>query len=429
MSKVSIQVENLSKQYRLGVVGTGTISHDLNRWWARVRGREDPFLTIGEVNDRTVKGSSDYVWALKDLNFQVKQGEVLGVIGKNGAGKSTLLKLLSKVTGPTTGRIKANGRIGALLEVGTGFHPELTGRENVFLNGALLGMTKNEIRLKLDEIVDFSGCERYIDTPVKRYSSGMKVRLAFAVAAFLEPEILIVDEVLAVGDAEFRKKCIGKMGKVAQEGRTILFVSHNMDSIRNLCQRAIFLENGQITLDGSVDDAIRKYVQLGPSLIDYSTGIVPDSWERPWGHEDADFKTIRILNSKGEYTSTLLFKEPLIVEVAFDCDRDISDTNFQLRIGNVEGTQITRSVSTHDVKGELDMKKGKRKALIEINPQLVPGRYALSVYFGSRDGAKFYDAIADFYHFEITNESLDGFHEVSSKQNTFIHLNANWKFY
>ncbi|PWL27231.1 ABC transporter ATP-binding protein [uncultured Roseivirga sp.] len=261
MTNIAIKVENLSKQYRLGTVGTGTIIHDLNRWWAQVRGKEDPFLKIGETNDRSKAGNSDYVWSLKNINFEVKQGEVLGIIGKNGAGKSTLLKILSKVTGPTTGRISAKGRIGALLEVGTGFHPELTGRENIFLNGALLGMTKAEIKVKLDEIIDFSGCARYIDTPVKRYSSGMKVRLAFAVAAFLEPEILIIDEVLAVGDAEFQKKAIGKMQDVSKgEGRTVLFVSHNMTAVSNLCNSALLLENGTINSSGSTDDIISKYL-------------------------------------------------------------------------------------------------------------------------------------------------------------------------
>ncbi|MFZ9295445.1 MAG: ABC transporter ATP-binding protein, partial [Bacteroidia bacterium] len=226
MSDSVIKVENLGKQYHLGQVGTGTITHDLNRWWHRLRGKEDPYLKIGETNDTTKKGKSDLVWALRDINFDVKQGEVLGIIGKNGAGKSTLLKILSRVTSPTVGEIKVKGRIASLLEVGTGFHPELTGRENIFLNGAIMGMSKQEISSKFDEIVDFSGVERYIDTPVKRYSSGMYVRLAFAVAAHLEPEILIVDEVLAVGDAEFQKKCMGKMKDVSGAGRTVLFVSH-----------------------------------------------------------------------------------------------------------------------------------------------------------------------------------------------------------
>ena len=234
MSQTVIEIRNLSKIYRLGEVGTGTLSHDLNRWWHRVRGKEDPFLKLGQENKREVKGG-DYVWALKDVNFDVKQGEVLGIIGKNGAGKSTLLKLLSRVTAPSTGTFKAKGRIASLLEVGTGFHPELTGRENIFLNGAILGMTKSEIKRKFDEIVDFAGVERYIDTPVKRYSSGMYVRLAFGVAAHLESEILIVDEVLAVGDAEFQSKCLGKMSEVtASEGRTVLFVSHNMGAVKNL---------------------------------------------------------------------------------------------------------------------------------------------------------------------------------------------------
>ncbi|RYE17084.1 MAG: ABC transporter ATP-binding protein, partial [Sphingobacteriaceae bacterium] len=236
MNNTVIKVENLGKQYRLGEIGTGTLSHDLNRVWARLRGKEDPFAKIGEANDRTTKSSSDFVWSLKDVNFEVHAGEVLGIIGRNGAGKSTLLKILSKVTAPTTGRINIKGRIASLLEVGTGFHPELTGRENIYLNGAILGMTKIEIGKKFDEIVDFSGVERYIDTPVKRYSSGMYVRLAFAVAAFLEPEILIVDEVLAVGDAEFQKKCLGRMRDVStNDGRTVLFVSHNIAAIRGLC--------------------------------------------------------------------------------------------------------------------------------------------------------------------------------------------------
>jgi lipopolysaccharide transport system ATP-binding protein len=260
MSDIVLKIENVSKQYRLGEVGTGTISHDLNRWWHKVRGKEDPFLKIGETNDRTQKGDSEYAWALRDINFEVKQGEILGIIGKNGAGKSTLLKILSKVTGPTQGSIKSRGRIASLLEVGTGFHPELTGRENVYLNGAIMGMTKREVSAKLDEIVDFAGVERYLDTPVKRYSSGMMVRLGFSVAAHLEPEILIIDEVLAVGDADFQKKCIGKIGDVAQGGRTVLFVSHNMASITNLCSRAILLSNGRLVEDGSVESVMNSYI-------------------------------------------------------------------------------------------------------------------------------------------------------------------------
>ena len=261
MNETILKIENLSKQYRLGTVGTGTISDDLKRWWYSLRGKEDPFLKIGDVNDRSTKGTSDYVWALKDINFEVKKGEVLGIIGKNGAGKSTLLKILSKITSPTTGSVKFNGRVASLLEVGTGFHGEMTGRENIYLNGAILGMTKKEIASKYDDIVEFSGCERYIDTPVKRYSSGMTVRLAFAVAAFLEPDILIIDEVLAVGDAEFQKKAIGKMQDISKgEGRTVLFVSHNMAAVKSLCSRGIVLENGGVVFDGRVDTAVEYYL-------------------------------------------------------------------------------------------------------------------------------------------------------------------------
>ena len=259
----AIEFNNISKLYRLGLVSSGTLNNDLKRWWQMsILGKEDPFLKVGSVNDRSKAADSDYVWALKDINFKVEQGDVVGIIGKNGAGKSTLLKLLSKVTGPTTGTIRAKGRIASLLEVGTGFHPELTGRENIYMNGAILGMTKAEITKKLDEIVDFSGCERYIDTPVKRYSSGMTVRLGFAVAAHLDPEILVVDEVLAVGDAEFQKKAIGKMKDVSQgEGRTVLFVSHNMASIKALCRRGILLENGSVRYDGMISDAVELYLK------------------------------------------------------------------------------------------------------------------------------------------------------------------------
>jgi lipopolysaccharide transport system ATP-binding protein len=262
MNKIAIEAENISKQYRLGKIGTGTLSHDLNRWWHSIRGKDDPFLKIGETNDRSTKGESDYVWSLKDINFSINQGDAVAIIGKNGAGKSTLLKLLSKVTQPTTGSFKTNGRIASLLEVGTGFHPEMTGRENIYLNGAILGMSRKEITRKFDEIVDFSGVERYIDTPVKRYSSGMYVRLAFAVAAHLESEILIIDEVLAVGDADFQKKCLGKMGDISKgEGRTVLFVSHNMAAVKTLCQKGIVLEHGRKVFEGNSTEAVGYYLK------------------------------------------------------------------------------------------------------------------------------------------------------------------------
>lgn len=269
---IVIKAENISKQYRLGQVGTGTLSHDLKRWWSLVRGKEDPYLQVGVENDRTKKATSDYAWALRDVNFEIERGDTLGIIGKNGAGKSTLLKVLSRVTSPTSGEIKIKGRIASLLEVGTGFHPELTGRENIYMNGAILGMTKREISAKFDEIVDFAGVEMYIDTPVKRYSSGMYVRLAFGVAAHLEPEILIVDEVLAVGDAEFQKKCLGKMSDVASHGRTIIFVSHNMQAVQSLCKTALYMKAGKVT-------------DLGPTatvINNYLSREIRNSLERKW---------------------------------------------------------------------------------------------------------------------------------------------------
>ncbi len=307
-----IKVENISKQYRLGDVGTGSLAHDLNRSWHKLRGKEDPYLKIGETNDRTVKASSDYVWALKDINFEVQQGEVLGIIGRNGAGKSTLLKILSRTTMPTTGNIKIKGRIASLLEVGTGFHPELSGRDNIFLNGAILGMTKREIKSKFDEIVDFAGVERYIDTPVKRYSSGMYVRLAFGVAVHLEPEILIVDEVLAVGDIEFQKKALGKMKDVSEKGgRTVLFVSHNMASLRSLCTKGITLNNGMIDFEGGIIAAINNYENQNSSnkeAIWRNTKV---------SNSEIFIEEISIANSANELTTDFLNSEAVYVKIKF----------------------------------------------------------------------------------------------------------------
>jgi lipopolysaccharide transport system ATP-binding protein len=260
MSDIVLKVDHVSKQYRLGQTSTGMLVHDFNRWLHRIQGKEDPYKKLSVVNDRTTKGASPYVWAVRDISFEVKQGDVLAIIGKNGSGKSTLLRILSRITSPTEGSVRMKGRLGSLLEVGTGMHPELTGRENVFLNGAILGMTKAEIRNKFDDIVDFSGCARYIDTPVKRYSSGMIVRLGFAVAAFLEPEILIIDEVLAVGDAEFQLKAIDKMKQVSEaDGRTVLFVSHNMTAVQSLCTRGILLNNGMLAFEGSAEECVKEY--------------------------------------------------------------------------------------------------------------------------------------------------------------------------
>ncbi len=322
MSKVVLKAINISKQYRLGQVGTGTIAHDLNRWWHLARGKEDPYIQIGDTNDRSTKGDSDYVWSLKDINFEVKQGDVLGIIGKNGAGKSTLLKILSQVTTATTGKVKIRGRIAALLEVGTGFHPELTGRENVFLNGAILGMTKAEIASKFDEIVNFSGVEKYIDTPVKRYSSGMMVRLGFAVAAHLEPEILIVDEVLAVGDAEFQKKCMGKIKNVAGEGRTVLFVSHNMQAMSSICKTGILLKNGLIDEMSDMNTCIKKYNGLFEESV-LGTVSIKDRLNRSQSSGNILFSNIQAF-SNGKKTWDFRYDEEINFQI--DCEaREQSD--------------------------------------------------------------------------------------------------------
>lgn len=310
----AIEFNHVSKQYRLGLVSTRTLSHDLDRWFqTSILRREDPYLKIGEVNDRASKGSSEYVWALRDIDFKVEQGDVVGIIGKNGAGKSTLLKLLSKVTAPTTGTIRARGRIASLLEVGTGFHQEMTGRENIYMNGAILGMTKQEITSKLDEIVAFSGCERYLDTPVKRYSSGMMVRLGFAVAAHLDPEILVVDEVLAVGDAEFQKKAIGKMQDISHgEGRTVLFVSHNIGSVSMLCNKGVLLSKGQVEYIGNVQDCITQYISDGTSEYSFSSLNVK---------YDMFLKHISLMNSDELETNNFAYIEPIRIHFDIGCSR------------------------------------------------------------------------------------------------------------
>lgn len=375
----AIEFENVGKQYRLGLVSTQTLSHDLHRWWTvNVRHEEDPYLKIGETNDRASKGNSDYVWALKDINFKVEQGDVVGIIGRNGAGKSTLLKLLSKVTGPTTGCIRARGRIGSLLEVGTGFHPEMTGRENIYMNGAILGMTKAEVTRKLDEIVDFSGCERYLDTPVKRYSSGMMVRLGFAVAAHLDPEILVVDEVLAVGDAEFQKKAIGKMKDVSQgEGRTVLFVSHNMASIRALCSRGVLLENGSVGYLGSIDDTIDRYMSNNISTADIPIVQMPRDMKNSG---KIKFSGVRFLNDNGDVIVPHCGRSTN-VEVTFN----VEDPGFEgcgIAVGIMDSMGIPRiSLPTYFTKDAFYLSPGEHKAVCKIKKlPLTQGTYRLSLW-------------------------------------------------
>ena len=337
MSDVAIKIENVSKQYRLGLVSTGTLSHDLNRWWAtKVMRKEDTYLKIGEVNDRTTKGSSDYVWALKDINMEIKQGDVVGIIGKNGAGKSTLLKLLSRVTAPTTGTISYKGRIASLLEVGTGFHPELTGRENIYMNGAIMGMSKAEITRKLDEIVDFSGCERYLDTPVKRYSSGMTVRLGFAIAAHIEPDILVVDEVLAVGDAEFQKKAIGKMQDVSRgEGRTVLFVSHNMAAVKSLCKQGVILQNGLLVDSGDVDTIVSHYLKGDGNIENHKVWNAPEI--KRGGFELLE---IGVRKTDGDFGDVMRVDQDIELIVRYRLTTSFNQFHLTFHFKNEQGTRI-----------------------------------------------------------------------------------------
>lgn len=377
MSDTAIKFENISKQYRLGLVGTGTISHDLNRWWHLVRGKEDPYLKIGETNDRSTKGSSKYVWALKDITFDIKQGDVVGIIGKNGAGKSTLLKILSRVTSPTTGSIKAKGRIASLLEVGTGFHPEMTGRENIYMNGAIMGMTKAEITRKLDEIVDFAGIERYIDTPVKRYSSGMTVRLGFAIAAHLEPEILVVDEVLAVGDAEFQKKAIGKMQDVSKgEGRTVLFVSHNMTAMQNLCHRGIILRNGGMHFDGDINSAIDHYIKEQEKR----SSLTLNDLNRT-GNGIIRISNINFIDGNNIERSIFNVGETLKIQISYDTSEKFSNllsSRIDVGINDIYDNRvlwISSAIYTDKLNGKNNI------LLFEIDEiQLMAGTYNINVY-------------------------------------------------
>lgn len=343
--KTAIKVENLSKAYQLGQFSTGTISDDLKRWWALRRGKEDPYLKIGETNDRTKAGESNIVWSLKDINFEIKQGDLVGIVGRNGAGKSTLLKILSQITSPTTGSVKVNGRIASLLEVGTGFHPELSGKENIFLNGAILGMSKKEISKKFDEIVDFSGVERYLDTPVKRYSSGMYVRLAFAVAAHLESEILIVDEVLAVGDAEFQKKCLGKMESVSStSGRTILFVSHNLQAVRQLCKNGVLLENGRLRNIGTVQDIVNDYTTFDRDVNGYECELKNDNFNANYR-----FDSIRILDENGVLAKEFLISKAYKVEFKYFVLQPSVKPKISFVLSSVDGTTLFGSLNNKEI--------------------------------------------------------------------------------
>ena len=394
----AIEFNHVGKQYRLGLVSTGTISHDLNRWWqTAILRKEDPYLKIGSVNDRTQKADSDYVWALRDIDFKVEQGDVVGIIGKNGAGKSTLLKLLSKVTAPTVGTIRARGRIASLLEVGTGFHQEMTGRENIFMNGAILGMTKQEIASKLDEIVDFSGCERYLDTPVKRYSSGMMVRLGFAVAAHLDPEILVVDEVLAVGDAEFQKKAIGKMQDVSKgEGRTVLFVSHNMSSVRSLCKSGVMLENGQVAYVGNVEETINRYLAINTDNVNFDEAISDRKDRR--GTNKLHVTNVVFRNIEGDPVSEIFIGTYLKIDIHFvkNEEIDLKDLIVSCGFEDMYGNRANEWVSDEMQHDFTNCTEGKISLVVSAL-NLRPNNYFFHFKFMLKNTSD--NNIADAMHF------------------------------
>ena len=404
-----IRVENLSKAYQLGQFSTGTISKDLERWWALTRGKEDPFLKIGETNVKSTKGVSNMVWSLKDLNFDIQQGEAIGIIGKNGAGKSTLLKILSQVTSPTTGKIKIKGKIASLLEVGTGFHPELSGRENIYLNGAILGMKKSDINKQFDEIVDFSGVERYIDTPVKRYSSGMYVRLAFAVAAHLQSEILIVDEVLAVGDADFQKKCLGKMGDIsAGNGRTVLFVSHNMSSIKSLCPKSILLGNGQMIGMDSSDKIIEKYLDNNHD-IDLSKIKITEANDRR-GSGKSRFSKITGFEKKHD------FKDKITLNFEIDKLEYNKDIFFKLRFKSPKSNEYIFSTKKYKINSSIF-------SIVINEGQIFPGDYQAYIWLSEQNDDAL-DLIENIYTLRVVADPNNMYEFDQGKIDSYICLQS-----
>ena len=417
---IAIEFQGVGKQYRLGRVGTGTLQHDLNRFWqTTILGKEDPYLKIGEVNDRSEKAHSDYVWALKDINFKVEQGDVVGIIGKNGAGKSTLLKLLSHITSPTPGDIYYRGRIASLLEVGTGFHGELTGKENIYMNGAVLGMTKHEIKRKLDDIIEFAGVEKYIDTPVKRYSSGMTVRLGFAVAAFLEPEILVVDEVLTVGDLEFQKRAIGKMDDVAKNGgRTVLFVSHNMASVRQLCKNGIVLKNGQLAYSGTSEDCVNYYAETNISeLTGHQIITHKHHTNRNNYLQEIEFKEATLLNDPKEVANN----EPIeiIAKVKIN-SHNITSCQYTISIKD-ENDVIVAGFLTDNI--PIPLNKDYISIKFKINCHgLTKGKYNVDLVAGTKDfsrGFRNYDSVQNVLSFEVK------YYDYKGKKD-FIVWKKNW---
>ena len=402
MEDLAIKIEHVSKEYRLGAIGGGTLKGDLQSWWARKRGREDPNSKIGARTD--IKIGEKFL-ALDDINLEVKKGEALGIIGHNGAGKSTLLKLLSRVTAPTAGKISYNGRITSMLEVGTGFHPELTGRENIYMNGAILGLTKAEIDVKMEDIIEFSEVRQFIDTPVKRYSSGMYVKLAFSVAAHLDSEIMIMDEVLAVGDMAFQKKCLDKMREAAnKEGRTILYVSHNMNTIRMLCDRCVVLDHGKVIFDGDVEKAIEIYANvMAVSDQVVSLDTLPRAVNEESGH--IHMKWVKVLNAS---TWRVDVGENLQFCIAASCMKPVSKLGFRSRLCAGDDTvisvylapEITDCTAGEDLEFSFSID----------TTMLIPGMYKLNLaFYGMNEygGEQFYDRLENAISFEV--QTVPGF--------------------
>lgn len=403
MSRTVINVDNISKMYQLGQINTGTISGDLRRWWSIKRGKGDPFLALGEENDRAHAGKSNIVWSLKDVSFDVQQGDIMGVIGRNGAGKSTLLKILSEITSPTIGSIRIKGKIASLLEVGTGFHPELSGRDNIFLNGAILGMKKAEIKKKFDQIVDFSGVERYIDTPVKRYSSGMYVRLAFAVAAHLESDILIVDEVLAVGDAEFQKKCLGKMGELGKEnGRTVLFVSHSMSAIKSLCNNCLYLDKGKVVNMADTQTIISQYLRSGIAETDF-TGEIPKRLSLS-GTGEARFTHCIAEDMHGKIKTEFFFGENLSASIKLDVKEDINHVLLSVYLVNMYGERIAMATPNTNYTA-ISLEKGMYAIKVLFEDTFMPGDYSFAMSLSFYHTGSDIDFIESFCNFKILRDS------------------------
>jgi lipopolysaccharide transport system ATP-binding protein len=398
-----IEVENLSKLYDLGLVGTGTLSKDLNRAWAKITGKSDPYATLAELNDRTKKSKSGTVYALKDINFQVENGDVVGIIGKNGAGKSTLLKILSQITSPSSGNIKIKGRVASLLEVGTGMHPEMTARQNIYLNGSIMGMRRFEITRKLDEIVDFAGIGKYLDTPIKRFSSGMQVRLGFAVAAHLEPEILIVDEVLAVGDAEFQKKAIGKMQDISKgEGRTVLFVSHHLNSVKSLCKKGILLKNGEVNSIGNIEQVIE----------DYRLSSLTEKKENTF--DNSIIKTISLINSSNEFYNYQ--KIELLFETEFN--ESIKNSKLLVQLSTISDTII----SSFEV--EIPKTNAELKLTIPGNT-FVKGEYKIN-FIVYRPGVQQFENKQDVIQFRILDNPTEFAHLEGFNIGNVL-INSSWE--